>query len=106
MSPDKLIEELLQAMPESVRNATDGELLEGFLDMDAPQEVRDTAQLVLEARKYLRDNIESNIIALHDHEALTCECGSVAWNLLRSGKIECDGCQMVGAKLSWKEARK
>ena len=41
-------------MPESVKNASDEDLLEGFLDMNADQAVRDTSQALLEARKYLR----------------------------------------------------
>ena len=28
-----------------------------------------------------------------DHQAFTCECGSVHFNLLKSGSIECAGCQ-------------
>lgn len=34
----------------------------------------------------------TEFINLHDHMAFTCECGSVRFNLLRSGGIECAGC--------------
>ena len=34
----------------------------------------------------------SNIESIDDHMAHVCECGSVRFNLLRSGKIECDRC--------------
>ena len=27
-----------------------------------------------------------------DHYAYTCDCGSVHFNLLKSGKVECSGC--------------
>lgn len=29
---------------------------------------------------------------IYDHQARVCECGSVHFNLLRSGKVECAGC--------------
>ena len=51
---DQIIADLLAGHPDSVSNATEEELLEAFLDMEAEQDVRDTAQVVLEARKYLR----------------------------------------------------
>lgn len=50
---DQIIADLL-VVYSSISNSTDEELLEAFLDMDADQEVRDSAQAVLEARKYLR----------------------------------------------------
>jgi hypothetical protein len=37
---------------------------------------------------------------LYDHQARACECGSVRWCLLRSGKIECHECRNVLAA-SW-----
>ena len=30
---------------------------------------------------------------IYDHQAFTCECGSVNFNLLRSNIIECSSCQ-------------
>lgn len=41
----------------------------------------------------------SKIINIDDHMAYICDCGSVHYNLLRSGKIECANCQKV--KNSW-----
>ena len=35
---------------------------------------------------------KSNIESIDNHIAYACECGSVRFNLLRSGKIECDKC--------------
>lgn len=33
---------------------------------------------------------------IDDHRALACDdCGSVAWALLKSGQVECLGCQVV-----------
>jgi len=29
---------------------------------------------------------------IEDHLAIACECGSVKFNLLKSGKTECSGC--------------
>jgi hypothetical protein len=37
-----------------------------------------------------------------DHFAFTCECGSVAFNLLKSDLIECAGCQKRHP-LKWRE---
>jgi hypothetical protein len=39
---------------------------------------------------------------LHDHMAYTCECGSVHFNLLRSGKTECANCGKQ--ELHWHQA--
>lgn len=45
----------------------------------------------------------TEFINLHDHMAFTCECGSVRFNLLRSGGIECAGCcKRIDA--SWSQA--
>jgi hypothetical protein len=35
---------------------------------------------------------------IHDHMAFVCECGSVHFCLLRTGKIECAGCGVVIGK--------
>jgi hypothetical protein len=33
---------------------------------------------------------------IYDHQALACgTCGSASWCLLRSGKVECSGCQKI-----------
>lgn len=40
---------------------------------------------------------------INDHMALACECGSVRFNLLRSGTVECDGCQQKQTNLNWSE---
>ena len=29
---------------------------------------------------------------INDHKAYMCECGSVHFNLLKTGKVECSGC--------------
>lgn len=55
-SSSSIIAQLLEMMPKSVREASDEDLLEAFLNMDAEQEVRDTSQALLEARKYLRQH--------------------------------------------------
>lgn len=51
---DQIIADLLASHPDRVSNATDEELVEAFLDMDAEPVIRDTAQAVLQARNYLR----------------------------------------------------
>ena len=39
---------------------------------------------------------------IYDHQALACgTCGSASWALLRSGKIECAGCQEVRGNKWW-----
>ena len=55
--PRQIIINLLAASHSSVREATDETLVAAFLDMeDADEEIRDTAQAVLEARKYIRES--------------------------------------------------
>lgn len=44
----------------------------------------------------------TTIANIADHMALTCHCGSVRFCLLRSGGIECAGCQNRPA-FSWRE---
>ena len=56
-NPRQIIINLMAAFPPSVRDASDEDLVAAFLDMeDADEEIRDTAQAVLEARKYLRES--------------------------------------------------
>lgn len=56
-NPRQIIVNLLAASSPSVRDASDVELIAAFLDMDnADEEIRDTAHVVLEARKYLRES--------------------------------------------------
>jgi hypothetical protein len=39
---------------------------------------------------------EPDVPDIYDHQALACGvCGSATWSLLRSGKIECAGCQRI-----------
>lgn len=40
---------------------------------------------------------------INDHMARICECGCVRFNLLRSGAIECDDCQLKQENLRWSE---
>ena len=45
---------------------------------------------------------EPDVPDIYDHQALACGvCGSATWSLLRSGKIECAGCQEVRGNKSW-----
>ena len=37
----------------------------------------------------------SDVIYIGAHMAYMCDCGSVHYNLLRSGKIECSNCQKI-----------
>lgn len=39
---------------------------------------------------------------ISDHMALACNCGCVRFNLLRSGRVECDGCQQKQPNLHWR----
>jgi len=41
---------------------------------------------------------------IEDHIAYTCECGSVHFNLLKSGKIECAKCGKQFGKWEQKDA--
>lgn len=45
----------------------------------------------------------SNVYNIEDEMALACQCGCVRFNLLKSGAIECDGCQSKQKHLTWKE---
>ena len=40
---------------------------------------------------------------IEDHMALSCGCGCVRFNLLKSGAIECDSCQQKQTNLMWSE---
>jgi hypothetical protein len=64
-NPRQIIINLLAASHPSVRDATDETLVAAFLDMeDADEEIRDTAQAVLEARKYIRESeLVDNVMA-------------------------------------------
>ena len=46
----------------------------------------------------------TDLYNISDHMARTCDCGSVRFNLLRSGAIECDTCQQNQANLNWSES--
>ena len=35
------------------------------------------------------------VVNIEDHFAFVCECGSVKFNLLKSGKIECHECKQL-----------
>jgi len=45
----------------------------------------------------------SNVHNIEDEMALACQCGCVRFNLLKSGAIECDGCQLKQKHLTWRE---
>jgi hypothetical protein len=40
---------------------------------------------------------------IRDHQARVCECGSVHFNLLRSGKVECAGCAKSSCFQWWRQ---
>jgi len=45
--------------------------------------------------------VDSSMIEnIDDHKAYSCGCGSVHFNLLKSGNIECSGCGERG-KFTW-----
>lgn len=43
-----------------------------------------------------------SIVDISDHMARVCECGCVRFNLLRSGRVECDNCQQKQPNLQWR----
>lgn len=45
----------------------------------------------------------ADLVYLNDHMARSCECGCVRFNLLRSGAIECDNCQLKQENINWSE---
>lgn len=55
-TPRQHVLNLLHCFPDHVINAPDEELHRAFLDMEAEEEIRNTAQVILEAKKWLRDN--------------------------------------------------
>lgn len=42
------------------------------------------------------------VVNIEDHLAFVCECGSVKFNLVKSGKIECHKCKQLTI-FSWRE---
>jgi hypothetical protein len=40
---------------------------------------------------------------IYDHQAHVCECGSVHFNLLRSGKVECARCAKSSCFQWWRQ---
>lgn len=44
-----------------------------------------------------------DLIDINDHMARYCDCGCVRFNLLRSGAIECDSCQLRQEDINWIE---
>ena len=67
-----------------------GTWTEGFLDC-------------LEDESENSEEPESNIHDIENEMAFSCECGSVKFNLLKSGVIECDGCQQKQIRINWSE---
>jgi len=43
----------------------------------------------------------ADIYNIEDNMAFACTCGSVKFNLLKSGSIECDGCQSIQREMTW-----
>ena len=44
---------------------------------------------------------DSAIESIEDHMAYACDCGSVHFNLLKSGKIECSSCEHCLEEKTW-----
>lgn len=47
--------------------------------------------------------MRAEIYSFNDNLAYVCECGSVKFNLLKSGNVECDNCQQKLIQLNWSE---
>lgn len=45
----------------------------------------------------------ADLYNINDHMARACACGCVRFNLLRSGAVECDGCQLKQENINWSE---
>lgn len=43
----------------------------------------------------------AEIYDISDHKAFLCECGSVSFALLMSGRIECDKCLSIYKGILW-----
>lgn len=78
---EAIITNLLYAM-DGIRDRSDDELKEAFLDFDADPVVRDTAQVVLEARGYLRREEEVKFTGFRTYEC----SGSRGMNLHEYGQ--------------------
>lgn len=44
---------------------------------------------------------KANVVEIGDHMALSCRCGHVKFNLLRTGNIECSKCSNILIDASW-----
>ncbi len=42
-----------------------------------------------------------DVTNINDHQAYLCDCGSVNFNLLKSGGIECSDCGTVSKAMYW-----
>tara|TARA_R110002049_G_scaffold294788_1_gene481719 strand:+ start:752 stop:1168 length:417 start_codon:yes stop_codon:yes gene_type:complete len=49
---------------------------------------------------YVNDRAVNNCANMEDHMAKSCECGSVNFALLKSGKVECNKCGEIH-KINW-----
>lgn len=45
----------------------------------------------------------ADLVDINDHMARACSCGCVRFNLLRSGAIECDDCQIKQDNINWSD---
>jgi hypothetical protein len=94
-NPRQIIINLLAASHPSVRDATDETLVAAFLDMDdADEEIRDTAQAVLEARKYIRESqLMDDVMAA----IRACPDSAQLMHLPYGGYVIEDGGQQLGS---------
>ena len=46
----------------------------------------------------------AEIIDINNHMAKACGCGCPRFNLLRSGKVECDDCHEIQTATYWRDA--
>ena len=43
----------------------------------------------------------TNVVYINDQAASVCVCGSVKWNLLKSGRVECAACGIILTSTLW-----
>jgi hypothetical protein len=92
-----------EILAQLIAAAIDADKIPGLDCFDMSRRPRGQFDIVLNDATRLRVTVEDSTESAETSgdEAWACQCGSVKWNILRSGNIECAGCQSVANGFSW-----
>jgi hypothetical protein len=92
-----------EILAQLIAAAIDADKIPGLDCFDMSRRPRGQFDIVLKDTTRIRVTVEdaTESAVFSDDEARACQCGSVRWNLLRSGNIECAGCQSAANGFSW-----